>query len=79
MCRHRPALATLKNFEIGGAPTKFKVFKVGVPAHAGARNFENFEIDGAPTKVKVFKVGPSARGPRLPKACPARAGPMLAA
>jgi hypothetical protein len=58
---HLPALATLKNFEIGGAPTKFKVFKVGVPAQAGARNFENFEIDGAPTKVKVFKVGPSAR------------------
>jgi hypothetical protein len=51
----------LKHFEIGGAPTKFKVFKVGVPAQAGARNFENFEIDGAPTKVKVFKVGPSAR------------------
>ena len=79
VCRPRPALATLKNFEIGGAPTKFKVFKVGVPAQAGARNFENFDIDGAPTKVKVFKVGPSARGPRLPKACPATAGPSLAA
>ena len=52
-----------ENFEIGGAPTKFNVFKVGVPALAGARNFENFEIDGGPTKFKVFKVGPSARGP----------------
>ncbi len=52
-----------ENFENDGAPTKFKVFKVGVPALAGARNFENFEIDGAPTTFKVFKVGPSARGP----------------
>ena len=61
--RHLQVLATLQNFEIGGAPTKFKVFKVGASALTGARNFENFEIDGAPTKFKVFKVGPSARGP----------------
>jgi hypothetical protein len=54
----------LKHFEIGGAPTMCKVFKVDVPAQAGARNFENFEIGGAPTKFKVFKVG-----------VPARAGP----
>ena len=52
-----------ENVEIDGGPTKFKVFKVGVPGLVGARNFENFEIDGAPTKFKVFKVGPSARGP----------------
>ena len=68
-----------ENFEIGGAPTKFNVFKVGVPAPAAARNFENFEIHVAPTKVKVFNVGPSARGSMLPKACPATAGPILAA
>jgi hypothetical protein len=55
-----------ENFQIDGAHTKFKVFKVGVSAPAGARNFENFEnfeIDGAPTRFNVFKVGPSARGP----------------
>ena len=45
-----------ENFEIGGCPTKFNVFKVGVPAPAAARNFENFEIHVAPTKVKVFNV-----------------------
>ena len=68
-----------ENFEIGGDPTKFNVFKVGVPAPAAARNFENFEIHVAPTKVKVFNVGPSARGSMLPKACPATAGPIWAA
>ena len=55
------------------------MFKVGVPAPAAARNFENFEIQLAPTKVNVFNVGPSARGSMLPKACPATAGPILAA
>ena len=55
-----------ENFQIDGAHTKFKVFKVGVSAPAGARNFENFEnfeIDGAPTRFNVFIVGPSALGP----------------
>ena len=36
------------------------MFKVGVSALTGARNFENFEIDGAHTKFNVFKVGVSA-------------------
>ncbi len=43
----------------------FKVFKVGVSALAGDRNFENFEIDGGPTTFKVFKVGvPTMAGAR---------------
>jgi hypothetical protein len=52
--------STLNTLKLVAPPTNFKVFKVGVSAFAGARNFENFEIDGAHTKFNVFKVGVSA-------------------
>jgi len=52
-----------KNFENGGGPTIFKVFRVCVPATMPGDNSENSENGSGPNIFRVFRVQSPANGP----------------
>ena len=45
-----------ENSEIGGTPTKFRVFKVGLRFGSEAATLNTLKLDGVDTMFKIFKL-----------------------